>query len=135
MQATYERERECLAPLPLLPEPFDVAVTRPVGRDALVRFEGREYAVPFAHVGRRVEVRGCAGRVQILAEGRVVQEYARGTQERLLIDPACYEGPATERVQAPPPLGRMGKRLQEITAMPVDARPLDLYVALAEVAR
>ncbi|NIP81233.1 MAG: hypothetical protein GWM90_19265, partial [Gemmatimonadetes bacterium] len=46
VQASYERERERLGPLPLLPEPFDVAVTRPVGRDGMVRFEGREYAVP-----------------------------------------------------------------------------------------
>lgn len=135
VQSSYERERERLAPLPLLPEPFDVAVTRPVGRDALVRFEGREYAVPFAHAGRRVEVRGCAGRVQILAEGRIVKEYPRSTRERVLIDPSCYEGEATERVLAPPPLGRMGRRLQEIAALPVEARPLDLYAAVMEVSR
>jgi transposase len=135
VQSSYEREREWLAPLPILPEPFDVAVTRPVGRDGMVRFEGREYAVPFRHVGQRVEVRGCAGRVQILAEGQVVQQYARKTRERVLIDPACYEGEATERVLPPPPLGRMGRRLQEIAALPVEARPVDLYAALVEVAR
>lgn len=135
VQESYLRERERLAELPCLPEPFDVAVTRPVGRDALVHFEGRQYAVPFAHVGTAVEVRGCAGTVQILAAGRVVQQYARRTAERVLIDPACYEGPATERVLPPPPLGRMGRRLQEIAALPVEARPLDLYAALAEVAR
>jgi len=130
VQASYERERERLRELPILPEPFDVAVIRPVGRDGLVRFEGREYAVPFSHVGRRVEVRGCAGRVQILAEGQVVQTYARGTRERVLIDPSCYAGEATERVLAPPPLGRMGRRLQEIASLPVEARPLDLYAEL-----
>jgi hypothetical protein len=135
VQESWEAEQERLAPLPILPEPFDVVVTRPVGRDAMVRFEGREYAVPFAHVGQRVEVRGCAGTVQILAEGRIVQHYARGTAERVLIDPACYEGPATDRVLPPPPLGRMGRRLQELAGMPVEARPLDLYAALAEVAR
>lgn len=135
VQSSYERERERLAPLPLLPEPFDVAVTRPVGRDGMVRFESREYAVPFRYVGQRVEVRGCAGQVQILAEGRVVQQYARKTRERVLIDPACYEGKATERALPPPPLGRMGKKLQEIAALPVEARPVDLYAALAEVAR
>jgi hypothetical protein len=80
-------------------------------------------------------VRGCAGRVQILADGQVVQQYARGTRERVLIDPRCYEGAATERVLAPPPLGRMGRRLQEIASLPVEARPLDLYAALTEVAR
>jgi transposase len=135
VQESFEQELEQLAPLPILPEPFDVAVTRPVHRDAMVHFEDRQYAVPFAHVGERVEVRGGAGIVQILAGGRIVQTYPRGTAERVLIDPRCYEGEATERVRPPPPLGRMGKRLQEIAALPVEQRPLDLYAALAEVAR
>jgi transposase len=135
VQESFEREQPLLAPLPILPEPFDVAVTRPVGRDSLVQFEGRSYAVPFAFVGQRIEVRGCAGTVQLVAEGRVVKIYARGTAERILIDPACYEGPATDRVLPPPPLGRMGRRLEEIASLPVEARPLDLYAALAEVAR
>jgi transposase len=55
VQESWERELERLAPLPILPEPFDVAVTRPVHRDAMVHFEDRQYAVPFAHVGERVE--------------------------------------------------------------------------------
>lgn len=132
---SWRDELEFLAPLPLLPEPFDVVVTRPVNRDCTVQFEGRTYAVPFVHVGSRVEVRGCAGKVQILAEGRVVQEYPRHTTERILIDPRCYEGPATERVLPPPPLGKLGRRLQEIMERPVEQRPLELYAALAEVAR
>jgi len=132
---SWRRELARLRPLPLLPEPFDVVVTRRVERDCLVAFEGRQYAVPFAYVGQTVEVRGCAGLVQIWAEGRVVKEYARGTRERLLIDPDCFEGAATDRVRPPPPLGRMGRRLQEIYEMPVEARPIDLYAALAEVAR
>jgi hypothetical protein len=36
---------------------------------------------------------------------------------------------------APVPLGKMGQRLQEIIQQPVEQRPLDLYAALAEVAR
>ncbi len=135
VQASWERECERLAPLPILPEPFDVAVTRPVHHDGMVYFEDRQYAVPFAHVGARVEVRGCAGTVQILAGGRVVRTYPRRTATRVLIDPTCYEGEATDRVLPPPPLGRMGRRLQEIAALPVEQRPLDLYAALAEVAR
>jgi len=91
--------------------------------------------VPFALVGRHVEVRGCARPVQSVADGRVVQEYPRHTARRLLLDPRGYEGEATERVLPPPPLGRMGRRLQELWAMPVDQRPLDLYAHLAEVAR
>jgi len=38
-------------------------------------------------------------------------------------------------VAAPVPLGKMGQRLQEILQQPVEQRPLDLYAALAEVAR
>lgn len=132
---SWQRELEQLAPLPLLPEPFDVVVTRRVARDCTVQFEGRSYTVPFAFAGQAVEVRGCAGTVQILAAGRVVREYPRGTPERLVLDPSCYEGEATDRVLAPLPLGRMGRRLQELWAMPVEQRPLDLYHALAEVAR
>jgi len=135
VQESWEDELARLAPLPLLPEPFDVAVTRPVHKDSTVRFEHRTYAVPFALVGQRVEVRGCATTVQVLAEGRVVVEYPRGSAERLLIDPACYEGEPTERVLPPTPLGKMGRRLQEIWQMPVEHRPLDLYAALSEVAR
>ena len=132
---SWRAECERLRPVPILPEPFDVALTRRVGRDGLLWFEGRQYAVPFRFAEEAVEVRGCAGVVQIWAEGRVVKQYPRGTKERLLIDPDCYEGEATDRVLAPPPLGRMGGKLQEIYAMPVEARPLDLYAALAEVAR
>lgn len=135
VQASWEAELERLAPLPLLPEPFDVVVTRTVQRDCTVRFEDRSYTVPFLHAGQAVEVRGCAGKVQILAEGRVVREYPRGTAERLLLDASCYEGEATERVAPPVPLGKMGRRLQEIYELPVEQRPLDLYAALAQVAR
>jgi len=133
--ASWEEERSHLRPLPILPEPFDVSVIRPVHRDCLVHFEQRQYPVPFEHVGRHVEVRGCAGKVQIHCDGKILREYPRHTRERILIDPSCYEGESTERVLAPPPLGRMGKRLAEIYSMPVERRPLDLYAALAEVAR
>lgn len=132
---SWQRELERLAPLPILPEPFDVVVTRPVHRDCMVLFENRSYPVPYVHVNHEVEVRGCAGKVQILADGQVIREYPRGTAQRVLVDTTCYEGPATERVLPPPPLGKMGRRLAELMAMPVEQRPLDLYAALAEVAR
>jgi transposase len=135
VDATWQAERPRLRPLPPLPESFDVAVMRPVYRDCTVHFENRQYAVPFALVGRHVEVRGCARTVQIVFGGRVVQEYARHTAARLLVDPRCYEGEPTERVLPPPPLGRMGRRLQELWLMPVEQRPVDLYAHLAEVAR
>lgn len=132
---SWERELAQLAALPLLPEPFDLVVTRSVHRDCMVRFEDHSYAVPFRFVGTQVEVRGCAGKVQIWAEGRVIREYERHTAERILLDPTCYEGEATQRVLPPAPLGKMGRRLEEIYQMPVEQRPLDLYTALSEVAR
>jgi hypothetical protein len=135
VEESWQAEREHLAPLPVLPEPFDVVVERPVHDDCTVYFEGRQYVVPFALVRRRVEVRGCAGKVQIVHANQVVREYRRGTAARLLIDPTCYEGEPSAWALPPPPLGRMGRRLQEIVEMPVAQRPIDLYAALAEVAR
>ena len=131
----WQAERAHLAPLPLLPEPFDIAVTRPVGRDCLVAFEGRAYSVPFRWASQRVEVRGCAGSVQVMAGGAIVAVHARHTAERLVIDPRHFEGESTAEVLAPLPLGRMGRRLAEIAALVPEQRPLDLYAALAEVAR
>ena len=125
-----------LTPLPdPMPEPFDVAVLRPVGRDGLVCFEGRQYSVPFRLVGETVEVRGGAGAVQVLKACAVVAVPPRGTDRRLVIDPRHYDGPSTAQVVAPPPLGRMGLRLQELAQAPVAQRSIELYAALAEVAR
>jgi transposase len=134
--ASYEAERRHLGPLPFpLPEPFDLVRRRRVGVDATVRFEGRTYSVPFRLAEREVEARGCARVVQVWADGRVVAEHPRHTRTRILVDPAHYDGPGDARVVAPVPLGRMGRRLQEILALVPEKRPLDLYAALAEVAR
>lgn len=129
---SWQQEREQLRPFDLLPEPFDVSVLRPVHKDCMVNFEQRQYAVPFQFVGRQVEVRGCAGKVQILADNQVLREYERHTKERILIDPTCYEGEATDRVLPPPPLGKHARRLVEIASKPVEARPIDLYAKLME---
>jgi transposase len=131
----YARERPHLGALPPLPEPFDVVVERRVGIDCTVAFEGRSYSVPFRLVGRRVEIRGAARDVLVLDSGALVARHRRGSAERLLIDPRHYDGEATAEVLPPPPLGRMGRRLLEIAALEPQRRPLDLYAALAEVAR
>lgn len=133
---TWLQERSLLTPLPApLPEPFDLALTRPVGIDGLVSFEGRQYSVPFGYVRQRVEVRGCAGTVQILAGNAIVAVHRRHGRERIVIDPAHYDGPSTPQVQAPTPLGRLGQRLQALAQTPVAHRAIDLYAQLAEVAR
>lgn len=138
IRESWPAERPFLQALPeTLPAPFDIAVMRPVHKDCMVRFENHEYPVPFVYVGQKVEVRGCSGTVQIVdpTTGQVLREFPRHTPQRIIIDPTCYEGQGTDRVEAPRPLGRMARKLQEIAAMPVEARPLDLYAALAEVAR
>jgi transposase len=135
---SWAAERPRLRPLPpTLPEPFDLVRQAPVHKDCSVRFEGRCYIVPFAYLGREVEVRGCSGVVQILdpSTGVTLVQYPRGTEKRILINQACYDGEGTATVAAPPPLGRMGRRLQEIADLPVERRPIDLYAALAEVSR
>jgi hypothetical protein len=91
--------------------------------------------VPFLCCGQAVEVRGGAEVVQVLHHGTVVAEHPRHSRQRLLLDPAHYDGPGDDRVAPPVPLGKLGRRLQEIVAQPVEQRPLDLYAALAEVAR
>lgn len=132
----WEQERRLLTPLPeTLAEPFDVVVRRPVGIDCLVSFEGRQYSVPFRFARQEVEVRGLAGRVQILKDAAVIAEHARHTAQLILRDEAHYEGEDTTSVRAPMPLGRMGRRLAEIAAGNVQHRSLDLYARLAEVAR
>lgn len=132
----WEQERRLLTPLPeTLAEPFDVVMRRPVGIDCLVSFEGRQYSVPFRFVGQEVEVRGLAEHVQILKDAAVVAVHARHTAQLILRDEAHYEGEDTERVRAPMPLGRMGRRLAEIAASNVQHRSIDLYARLAEVAR
>jgi hypothetical protein len=135
---TWEAEKPFLRPLPApLPEPFDLVRTAPVHKDCTVHFEGRSYVVPFTCSGREVEVRGCSGCVQIVdpLTAAVLVSYPRHTRERILIDPACYEGPGTAEILPPKPLGRMSRKLQEIASLPVERRPVDLYAALAEVAR
>jgi hypothetical protein len=136
VQQSFQAERCLLRPLPaLLPLAYDVAVTRTVQKDCTVHFEARAYSVPFVLAGLQVEVHGCAELVQVWHQGQVVAEHPRHSRQRLLLQPAHYDGPGDERVMPPVPLGKMGQRLQEILEMPVEKRPLDLYAALAEVRR
>lgn len=132
----WDEERRLLTPLPeTLPAPFDVVVRRPVGVDCLVSFEGRRYSVPFRFVRQEVEVRGLAGRVQLLKNAEVIAEHPRGTDALIVRSEAHYEGEDTTSVRAPMPLGRMGRRLAEIAAGNVQHRSIHLYARLAEVAR
>jgi transposase len=131
-------ERPLLQPVPTVHEPFDCVVARRVSRDCLVSFEGRRYSVPFASVGRTVEVRGTAQHVVILAEGRELARHARHTAARLVLTATHYDGESTTAVRAPTPLGRRAQlQLAGLPGLPTPAtiaRPLSAYIALVEEA-
>ncbi len=134
IRQSRHRRRNPLLLLPILPG--ECGGSEAV-KDGSIHFEGRTYIVPFTYVGCEVEVRGCSTCVQVLdpKTATVLVSYPRHTPEQILIDPCCYDGTGTERVAPPKPLGKMAKKLAEIAAMPVQRRPVDLYAALAEVAR
>ena len=134
----WQSERKLLRPLPAtLPEPFDLIRTCDVHKDCTIRFEGRTYTVPFRYAYSTVEVRGCSGFIQIVDrhDGQIVKQYPRNTEELLIVDTSCYEGEETPRVERPRPLGKMARKLEEIAAIPVQQRSIDIYAQLATVAR
>jgi transposase len=135
IEQSFLAEQRYLGSVARVPEPFDLVRRARVAIDATVRFEGRTYSVPFVYIEREVELRGCASTVQVLCEGALIAEHARHTRARIVLEPMHYDGPGDDRVIAPVPLGRMGRKLVEIAQMIPERRPIDLYVALAEVAR
>lgn len=130
--AAWRFEREHLLPLPArLPRPFDVQVTRRANGDGLVRFEGREYHVPLADLDREVLVRGCAGEVELVVDGRTVAVYPRHTVARRLIRQDFYDGPGTDTVAPPVPLGKVARSivLEKSWDYEAAARGIDAYAA------
>lgn len=133
----HAAERGLLQPLPTLDELFDCVVARRVSRDCLVSFEGRRYSVPFAWIGRTVEVRGTTQDVVVWGEGRALARHPRGTARRLLLQTAHFEGPNTPTILAPTPLGRRAQLqlvvVPHATVLPTPAaitRPMAQYTRL-----
>jgi hypothetical protein len=128
-------------------EPFDVVVTRQVHRDCLISFEGRRYSVPFAWVGRDVEVWGVHSQVVVRGMGIEIARHPRHTKESLVLDPSHYEGESTDRVMRPTPLGTRARlqlaglssgskaSLLHLPAADRIHRSLDAYVQLVEALR
>ena len=56
--------------------------------------------------------------------------HPRGTPERILIDPACYEGEARDGRLPPLSPGRLAQRILDLAAQPVQMRATDYYAAL-----
>lgn len=134
VEAALQAERAHLQPLSRIGEPFDVIVSRRVSLDCLISFEGRRYSVPFAWVGRVVEVLGTARQVVIRAGREEVARHPRHTEALLVLDPAHFEGESTDRVLAPTPLGQRG-RLQVAGLSSASARALERFPAATQVQR
>ena len=92
--ASWAIEQPALSALPpTLPAPFDVQVHRRVGR------------VPLRFIGRTIEVRGCAGRVDILCQQRPNRDLPAASGMPTSGRSGHYEGAADGRVASPVPLG------------------------------
>ena len=70
------------------------------------------------------------------AEGKHLTSYPRHTACRRLIDQDCYEGKATDRVEAPTRLGKIGQRIVLPRSWDWEAprRGVDRYALLVEQA-
>jgi transposase len=147
VEEAFHLERLVLQPPPRMADPFDIVVTRRVHRDCMISFEGRRYSVPFAWVGRDVEVWGVHAHVVVRGMGVEIARHPRGTKELMLMDPAHYEGDSTDRVIRPTPLGTRARlQLAGLSGASRSAllhlpspervrRPLDAYLQLVEAAR
>jgi len=132
---SWQSEQGHLYPLPVTwPTPFDVQVRRPGATDGLVHFENHQYAVPFPFVGRTVDVRGCSQTVEIYGDNQLLITYPRHTPCRVLIDQDCYEGEATDRVDRPTPLGKIGQAVVLQHSWKAPQRPMETYTQLVDQA-
>jgi transposase len=88
--AVFEEERPLLVPYRGRFDGFH-AVPASVSKTCLVRFDNNRYSVAAGAVGRPVEVRAYAERIEIRQDGRVVGEHRRSFgRDRTIYDPWHY---------------------------------------------
>jgi transposase len=86
----FEEERRSLVPYPGRFDGFH-AVPASVSKTCLVRFDNNRYSVAAGAVGRPVEIRAYAERIEIRQDGRVVGEHPRSYErDRTISDPWHY---------------------------------------------
>ena len=86
----FEAERAALVPYAGRFDGFH-AVPAAVSSTCLVRFDNNRYSVAASAIGRPVEVRAYAERVEIRQDGRIVGEHARGFgRNQTMFDPWHY---------------------------------------------
>ena len=135
--ASWEAEKPFLRPLPeFLPEPFDLVKTVPVHKDAVVHFEGRSYVIPFLYRPRGGGPRLLGARADPRPPDRrgpdlVPAAHAGADPHR----PDVLRGPRNRPGAPAQAAGADGPEAPGDRSLPVERRPVDLYAALAEVAR
>jgi transposase len=88
--AVFEEERPLLVPYRGRFDGFH-AVPASVSKTCLVRFDNNRYSVAAGAVGRPVEVRAYAERIEIRQDGRIVGEHRRSFgRDRTIYDPWHY---------------------------------------------
>jgi len=86
----FEGERPSLVPYAGRFDGFH-AVTASVSKTCLVRFDNNRYSVLASAVGRPVEIRAYADRIEIRQDGRIVGEHARAFgRDQTVYDPWHY---------------------------------------------
>jgi hypothetical protein len=86
----FEAERPSLVPYAGRFDGFH-AVPASVSKTCLVRFDNNKYSVAASAVGRPVEVRAYADRIELRQDGRVVGDHRRGFgRDRTFFDPWHY---------------------------------------------
>ena len=86
----FEAERPSLVPYTGRFDGFH-AVTASVSKTCLVRFDSNKYSVAAGAVGRPVEIRAYAERIEIRQDGRVVGEHRRSfSRDQTVFDPWHY---------------------------------------------
>lgn len=113
---------------------FDTALYEPrrITRDCLVSYQGSRYSVPHHYADRQALIRDPEdGTFEVLVSGHAVARHElSAVKGKNIILPAHYRGIPTAPTRRPakPPL------VIAPPALPVEARPLSVYEALAEVA-
>jgi transposase len=86
----FEEERRSLVPYAGRFDGFH-AVAASVSKTCLVRFDNNRYSVAASAVGRPVEVRAYADRIELRQDGRIVGEHARSFgRDQTIFDPWHY---------------------------------------------
>ncbi len=91
------------------------------------------YSVPFRFVRQEVELRGLANRGLFMKNCVPIGNHPRGRAALIVIDDAHFEGHGGGLVLPPLPLGRMGRRLQEIARLSVHRLMQSQFAVIAVI--